>query len=56
MRTYPNLKNDTDLLKMKTKDHHLKELQYKAGKHDHQNILKSLKIAIDYYKKKYRSS
>ena len=41
---YPNLKIDTELLKIKTKDDQLGELQYKTEKHDYENILDSLKI------------
>ena len=55
MTTYPNLNNDPELLKIKTKDDQLKELQYKTEKHDHENILKSLKNDNEYYKKKYKS-
>ena len=45
MSTYPNLKNeDPTLLKTTTKDDQLKELQYKTEKHDHEKVLKSLKI------------
>ena len=55
MTTYPNLNNDPELLKIKTKDDQLKELHYKTEKHDHENILKSLKVDNDYYKKKYKS-
>ena len=56
MSTYPNLKtDDVELLKIKTKDDQLKELQYKTEKHDHENILKSLKVDNDYYKKKYKN-
>ena len=47
--------DDVELLKIKTKDDQLKELQNKTEKHDHENILKSLKVDIDYYKKKYKS-
>ena len=55
MSTYPNLKtDDVDLLKVKTKDEQTKELQYKTEKHDFDNILKSLKIDNEYYKK-YKS-
>ena len=39
----------------KTKDDQLRELQYKLEKHDHENILKSLKVDNEYYRKKYRS-
>ena len=55
MSTYPDLKNDVELLKIKTKDDQLKELQYKTEKHDHETILKSLKNDNEYYKKKYKS-
>ena len=55
MSTYPDLKNDVELLKIKTKDDQLKELQYKTEKHDHENILKSLKSDNESYKKKYKS-
>ena len=52
---YPNKNGDAELLKIKTKDDHLKEIQYKTEKHDHENILKSFKIDNEYYKKKYNS-
>ena len=52
---YPDLKNEPELLKIKTKDDQLKELQYKTEKHDHENFLKSLKFDNEYYKKKYKS-
>ena len=56
MSGYPNLKNDdVELLKIKTKHDQLKELQYKTEKHDHENILKSLKSDNVYYTKKYES-
>ena len=56
MSVYPNLKSDdVELIKIKTKDDQLKELQYKTEKHDYENILKSLKIDNEYYKKKYKS-
>ena len=42
-------------MKIKTKDDQLKELQYKIGKHDFENILKSLKNDKESYKKKYKS-
>ena len=53
--TYPNISNDPELLKIKSKDDQLKELQYKTEKHDFENILKSLKSDNEYYKKKYKS-
>ena len=55
MTNYPDLRNDVELLKIKTKVDQLKELQYKTEKHDHQNILKSLKADNEYYKKKYKN-
>ena len=51
MTRNPNL-NDPELLKTITKDDEIKHLEYKTEKHDHENILRSLKIDIDNYKKK----
>ena len=51
----PNLNADVvELLKIKTRDDQLKDLQYKTEKHDHENILNSLKIDNEPYKKKYK--
>ena len=48
MSGFSNLKNDdVEILKIKTKDDQLKELQYRTEKHDHENILKSLKLDND---------
>ena len=55
MSTYPNLNNEPELLKIRSKDDQLKELQYRTEKHDHENILKSLKSDNESYKKKYKS-
>ena len=55
MSTYPNSNNEPELLKTKTKDDEIKELNYRSEKHDHENILKSLKTDKEYYKKKYKS-
>ena len=55
MSTYRNLNNDPELLKIKTKDVEIKDLKFRTEKHDHETILKSLKIAKEYYKKKYKS-
>ena len=52
MTTYPNLKNDPEMLKIKTRDDEIKNLKYQTEKHDHQKIFKSLKIDNEYYKKK----
>ena len=49
---YPNINGDAEFLKLKTKDDQLKELQYKTERHDHENILKSLKSDNESYKKK----
>ena len=55
MTTYPNLNNEPELLKIRSKDDQLKELQYKTEKHDHENIIKSLKNDNESIKKKYKS-
>ena len=56
MSVYPNFKSDdVELLKMKTKDDQIKELQYKTEKHDFENILKSLKNDNESYEKKHKS-
>ena len=55
MTNYPDLRNEPELLKIKTKDDQLKELQYKTEKHDHEIILKSLKADNEKYKKNYKS-
>ena len=44
MSTNLNFKNDPKQLKRKTKDEDLKDLKNRTEKHDHENILKSLKI------------
>ena len=45
MSTYPNLKqSETTLLKLKTRDHEVKNLKYQTEKLDHEEILKSPKI------------
>ena len=55
MSTYPNLNNEPELFKIKTRDDEIKNLKYQTEKHDHENIFKSLKIDNEYYKKKYKS-
>ena len=47
----PDLNNDPQLLKIKTKDDEIKESRCRSQKHDHENILKSLETENDYYKK-----
>ena len=55
MTTYPNKNIEPELLKIKTRDDEIKNLKYQTEKHDHENILKSLKIDNEYYKKKYKN-
>ena len=42
-------------MKIKTRDDEIKNLKYQTEKHDHENILKSLKADNEYYKKKYKN-
>ena len=55
MTNYPSLNNETDLLKIKTRDDEIKSLKYRTERHDHENILKSLKVDNDYYKKNIKN-
>ena len=55
MSAYPNLNNEPELLKIKTRDDEIKNLKYQTEKHDFENILKSLKSDNEAYKKKYKS-
>ena len=55
MTTYPNLNNEPELLKIKTRDDEFKNFKYQTEKHDHEKVLKSLKIDNEYHKKKYKS-
>ena len=55
MNEYPNLRNEPELLKIKTRDEEIKKLKYQTEKHDYENILKSLKSENQYYTKKYKS-
>ena len=52
---YSNLNNDPEFLKIRTRDDEIKNLKYQSEKHDHENILKSLKVDNEYYKKKYKN-
>ena len=52
MSTHSSLNNEPELLKIKTRDDEFKNLKYQTEKHDHENILKSLKLDNEYYKKK----
>ena len=38
MRTYPDLKNEPELLKIKTNYDEIKNLKYQTEKHDYENI------------------
>ena len=53
MGTYPNLNNEPELLKIKTRDDEIKNLKYQTEKHDHENLLKSVKIDNEYFTKNY---
>ena len=55
MTTHPNLNNEPELLKIKTQADEIKNLNYQTEKHDYENILKSLKIDNEYYKKNDKS-
>ena len=54
MTTYPNSNNEPELLKIKTRDDEIKNLKYQTEKHDHENVLKSIKIDNEYFKKKFK--
>ena len=56
MSSYPNLNIDPELLKLKIKHDDNKDKKFKTEKHDHKNILKSLKVHNEYLQKKYESS
>ena len=53
MTNYPDIKNEPEFFKIKTRDDELKNLKYQTEKHDHENILKkkSLKADNEKYKK-----
>ena len=53
MTKYPDLKNEPELLTIKTRDDEIKNINCQIDKHDHENILKSLKIDNEYFKEKY---
>ena len=55
MTTYPNINIELEILKIKTRDDEIKQLEYKSEKHDFENILKSLKNDNESYKKKHKS-
>ena len=45
------MNNEQKPLKIKTRDDEIKNLKYPTEKHDHENIVKSLKKDNEYYKK-----
>ena len=55
MTNYPDLKNEPELLKIKTRDDEIESLKCQTEKHDHEKILKSLKSDNESYRKKYKS-
>ena len=55
MSTYPNINDEPELLNSKTRDDEYKNLKNQTEKHDHENILNSLKIDKEHYKKKFKS-
>ena len=48
--TYSNLNEKPELLKKKTRDDEIKNLKHQTEEHDHENILKSFKLANEFYK------
>ena len=55
MKTYAILNNEPEMLKIKTRDDEIENFKKQTEKHDHENIIKSLKIVNGYYKKEYKS-
>ena len=53
MTTYPDLKNEPELLKIRTEDNENKILKNQTEKHEHEKILDCLENVNEYYKKKY---
>ena len=51
MSTYQNLNNEPEISKIKTTDDEIENLKYQTEKHGDENILTSLKIDNEYYKK-----
>ena len=49
MSTYPNITNEAEKLKIKTRDDEIKNLKFQTEKRGHGNILKA--VEIDYKKK-----
>ena len=53
---YPKIEKNEDptLLKITTQSDEIKELNYKTQKHDHENLLKSLKTDNESYRRNCR--
>ena len=47
MSTYPNLINDPEFLKLRTKDDEIKNSKYRTEKHHLEKLMKSLKVDND---------
>ena len=56
MTTYPNLNNEPEMLKIKTRDDEIKNLKHQSEKHDHENILKSHKLIMNKMKRNITSN
>ena len=52
MNKNTDMSNEPELLKIRARDDEIENLKYRTGKHDHENILQSLKVEFEYYKKK----
>ena len=48
---HPNITQEPELMKIKTRDDEVKTLKYQTEKHDHGKILQSLKNDNEYFKK-----
>ena len=46
---------EATLLKIETRDDEIKKIKNQIEKHDHENILKNLKVDNEYYKRKYKN-
>ena len=55
MSGYPNINNEPELLKIKTRNDEIKNLKYQTEEHDHENILGSLNVDNEKYQKKSRN-
>ena len=51
MSAYLNFSNEPELLKLRTNNAEIEYLKYQTEKHDHENILKSLKKILNNIKR-----